>query len=82
MRENIVQFGNEYLSINKVFEFMRCGLLTGFYFFQARGETLKKPLYHWQILPLYDNQCPRMARNGVSVLFSQVPKVVCCSLLF
>lgn len=37
MRENIVQFGNEYLSINKVFEFMRCGLLTGFYFFQARG---------------------------------------------
>ena len=60
---------------------MRCGLLTGFYFFQARGETLKKPLYHWQILPLYDNQCPRMARNGVSVLFSQVPKVVCCSLL-
>ena len=61
---------------------MRCGLLTGFYFFQARGETLKKPLYHWQILPLYDNQCPRMARNGVSVLFSQVPKVVWCSLLF
>ena len=38
MRENIVQFGNEYLSINKVFEFMRCGLLTGFlFFFQARG---------------------------------------------
>ena len=61
---------------------MRCGLLTGFYFFQARGETLKKPLYHWQILPLYDNQCPRMARNGVSVLFSHVPKLVCCSLLF
>ena len=28
MRKNIVQFGNEYLSINKVFEFMTCGLLT------------------------------------------------------
>lgn len=81
MRENIVQFGNEYLSINKVFEFMRCGLLTGFLFFfffrQGGEEKLKKPLYHWQILPLYDNQCPRMARNGVSVLFSHVPKVVC-----
>ena len=48
MRGNIVQFGNEYLSINKVFEFMRCGLLTGFlfFFFQARGggRKLKKPL--------------------------------------
>ena len=82
MRENIVQFGNEYLSINKVFEFMRCGLLTGFLFFSGKGETLKKQLYYWQILPLYDNQCLRMARNGVSVLFSHVPKVVCCSLLF
>ena len=44
MRENIVQFGNEYLSINKVFEFMRCGLLTGFSFFFRQGgeEKLKK----------------------------------------
>ena len=36
MRGNIVQFGNEYLSLNNVFEFMRCGLLTGFLFFFFR----------------------------------------------
>lgn len=42
MRENIVQFGNEYLSINKVFEFMRCGLLTGFYFFSGKGGDAQR----------------------------------------
>lgn len=43
MRENIVQFGNEYLSINKVFEFMRCGLLTGFlFFFLGKGGDAQK----------------------------------------
>ena len=42
MRENIVQFGNEYLSINKVFEFMRCGLLTGFLFFFRQGGDAQK----------------------------------------
>lgn len=44
MRENIVQFGNEYLSINKVFEFMRCGLLTGFlfFFFSGKGGDAQK----------------------------------------
>ena len=47
MRGNIVQFGNEYLSINKVFEFMRCGLLTGFLFFfsgKGGGEAQKATL--------------------------------------
>ena len=45
MRGNIVQFGNEYLSLNKVFEFMRCGLLTGFLFFfsgKGGGEEAQK----------------------------------------
>lgn len=50
MRGNIVQFGNEYLSINKVFEFMRCGLLTGFlFFFSEKGGEERSSKSHSNI---------------------------------
>ena len=57
MRGNIVQFGNEYLSINKVFEFMRCGLLTGFLFFFFSGKGGREAQKATLILPNFAFVC-------------------------